>query len=189
MEPSIVVALVLVVGFTAIGSARAHRGRRPGDWMRQRGPSAVARGWPIRRPLVPVLVRPSRIAARVAPLSFLPPIEWGEVVVAPPPPGRVTAWQGDQFISPEDGWMELMLNCNQTASTLLLDVGGGPVQADWAEIVLANGDTQVVDFDQATLRPGLHSLLTFSRARRVDHVRIVAQATRNSARTGIQLAS
>ena len=50
------------------------------------------------------------------------------------------------------------------------------MQVDWAEVVFENGNSQVVDFSESTLGPGLYSLFDFHDGRRVDHVRMVARA-------------
>ena len=39
-----------------------------------------------------------------------------------------------------------------------------------------NGEAQVVDFNERTLRQGTYSLLDFTNGRKVDHVRVVARA-------------
>ena len=57
-----------------------------------------------------------------------------------------------------------------------MQVKEGQAQFDWAEVVFANGESQVVDFSERTYGDGLYSLLEFRDGRRVDHVRLVARA-------------
>ena len=70
---------------------------------------------------------------------------------------------------------------------LWYEVQNGKVQADWAEVVFANGETQVVDFSEHTQDPGLYPLLDFRNGRVVDHVRIVARAKTDDARVALRL--
>jgi hypothetical protein len=44
-----------------------------------------------------------------------------------------------------------------------------------------NGESQVVDFDKRTLNPGIYALLDCREGRRVDHVRMIAQARTDDA--------
>jgi len=60
---------------------------------------------------------------------------------------------------------------------LWLEVRDGRARVDWAEIVFSNGESQVVDFNDRSLSPGLYRLLDYRGERRVDHVRVVAMAT------------
>lgn len=153
----------------------------------RRGPHArtvvvVHRGWPLRRAPRAVVVRPARVAWRVAPAVFLAPVVWAPVVVATRPVGDGLAWEDAETLDKEDDWTEFSLNADSRGRKLYLDLGAGKAQLDWAEIVFENGDTQVVDFAEKTHKPGLYSLYDFRDGRRVDHVRMVARAKSDEAR-------
>lgn len=149
--------------------------------------SVVGRGFPIRRPPVPVIVRSRPFAFRIEPTLFLPPVVWTDVVVAAPPAPASILWRDEQPVLPADGWTEVTLDCNRDGSMLQLDVEDGAVNADWAEVVYGDGESQVVDFDGARLTPGLHTLLRLDPARHVDHVRMVLRAPRAAARVTLEL--
>ena len=89
-------------------------------------------------------------------------------------------------LSKGQDWTEVTLNCGRRGSQLWYEVNG-KVQADWAEVVFANGETQVVDFAESTQGAGLYPLLDFKGTRTVDHVRMVARAKTDDARVALRL--
>ena len=136
----------------------------------------VHRGWPLRRAHHVVVVRPARVAVRVAPAVFLAPVVFTPVIVAARPVGDVLAWEDAETLDKEEDWTEFTLNADSRGRKLYIEISAGRAQIDWAEIVFENGDTQVVDFAEKTHKPGLYSLFDFRDGRRVDHVRMVARA-------------
>jgi len=73
------------------------------------------------------------------------------------------------------------------AAPLFLEVKGR-AQVNFAEVVFDNGETQVVDFNDANLRTGVYQLLDFRDGRKVDHVRLVADAKSADAKLIVRMA-
>ena len=149
----------------------------------------VHRGWPLVRPARVVVVRPAVIAVRVTPRVYLRPVLWTSIAVtaATAPAPAMLAWTDGATLAENDDWTEFTLNVDQRGHRLWYEVTNGEVQADWAEVVFANGETQVVDFAEHTQGPGLYPLLDFANGRRIDHVRIVARATTPDAHVVLRL--
>ncbi len=149
----------------------------------------VHRGWPLRRPARVVVVRPARVVVRVTPGVYLAPMLFaGAVIAATSAPAHdVLAWEDGETISRAEDWTEFTLNCDTRGTRLWYEVVEGKVQADWAEIVFENGDTQVVDFAEKTHGTGLYPLLDFKDGRKVDHVRMVARAKTEAARIVLRM--
>jgi len=149
----------------------------------------VHRGWPLRRPARVVVVRPARVAVRVTPAVYLAPVMFTGAVVAATvaSSGDLLVWEDGETLTRNDDWTEFTLNSDSRGTRLWLEVASGTVQADWAEVVFANGDTQVVDFAERTQGPGLYPLLDFADGRMVDHVRMVARAKTPEARVVLKL--
>jgi hypothetical protein len=147
----------------------------------------VHRSFPLVRPLPHVYVRAPRVAFRVAPRVFLPPVVFGAVVVPVRPAANVVVWRQSESLGRDEGWTEFTLNVDQRGSKLLLDIDGGAAQISFAEVVFENGEAQVVDFNDSVHRQGLYSLLDFKDGRKVDHVRVVAKADSPSAEISLQL--
>ncbi len=146
----------------------------------------VRAGFPLRRTLPRVYVRPPRVAVRVAPRVFLPPLVFAATVVAAPRTA-VQVWRGSEKLDRDDDWTELTLNVDKRGSKLLLDIEGGAAAISFAEVVFDNGEARVVDFADKVHAPGVYSLLDFADGRKVDHVRFVARADESSAEVGFRL--
>jgi len=159
----------------------------------RRGPHrttvTVHRGFPLHRTLPGVYVRAPRVAVRVTPSVFLPPVVFGAVVVAERPAPGVRAWEDRAVLDRDEGWTEFTLNADRRGRQLLLDVSRGPAQISFAEVVFDNGETQVVDFADKVHHEGLFSLLDFRDGRKVDHVRIVAKADARESEVALVLVS
>ena len=147
----------------------------------------VHRGWPLHRPLRAVVIRPVRVAYRVAPAVFLPMVVWAGVVVASRPAPDVIVWEDSETINKDEDWTEFTLNCDSRGTQLWVEVAAGKAQFDWAEVVFENGDTRVVDMKEWTRGPGLYALLDFRDGRKVDHVRLVARAKSDEARIVLRM--
>jgi len=147
----------------------------------------VHRGWPIRRPLRTVIVRPARVSYRVEPVVFLPTAYWRGTVVRTEPMPDVMVWQDAETLSGAEDWTEFTLNAASRGTRLWLQVVDGRVQFDWAEVTFDNGDTRVVDMKGWTRGPGYYQLLDFPDGRGVDHVRVVARARSDEARVVLKM--
>ena len=168
--------LLLILGLSAFEPAFGARRVVVRRGPHRRTTVVVHRGWPIRRPLRAVVVRPVRVAYRVTPAVFLAPVVFTGVMVATAPAHDVMVWEDGETLAKDEDWTEFSLNCDNRGTKLWLQVVAGKAQFDWAEVVFENGDTQVVDFAERTHDVGLYSLLDFRDGRKVDHVRLVARA-------------
>ena len=139
------------------------------------GKVVVHTGFPIRRTLPLVVVRPPRVAIRVAPRVFVAPIVFRPVVVVRPAPTLVVWSQAESFV-PADEWTDVALTVGHPGTHLYFEVAGGPARVSFAEVVYADGETQVVDFADQSYSPGYYPVVTLERPRPVDHVRFVAFA-------------
>lgn len=148
----------------------------------------VHRGWPLARPARVVVVHPATMAVRVTPRVYLRPVVWTTMAVtAAAPTADALAWVDGATLVKADDWTEFTLNSGHRGTRLWYEVKSGKVQADWAEVVFANGETQVVDFAERTQGPGLYPLVDFKAGRTVDHVRMVARAKSDDARLALRL--
>jgi len=182
MKRAATLAVLCVLLIAAAAEARrvrvVHRGHR--------GTVVVHKGFPLHRSFPHVFVRASRVAVRVTPRVFLPSVAFGAVVVAAPA-ADVSVWRESEDLDRKDGWTEFTLNVDRRGSKLLLKIDEGPAQISFAEVVFENGEAQVVDFADKRQNQGIYSLLDFKDGRKVDHVRIVAQAARDSTEITVHL--
>lgn len=154
---------------------------------RHRTVVVVHRGWPLRRPMRTVVVRPAVVAVRVAPVVFLAPVVWTGVVVRSAPARNILVWEDGETLSEDDDWTEFTLNADCRGTRLWLEVVQGRAQFDWAEVVFDNGDTRVVDMKEWTRGPGYYELLDFKDGRKVDHVRVVSRSRSDEARIVLKM--
>jgi hypothetical protein len=188
MQRILAVSLFVLALFSLAPQSEAARVR-----VVRRGPHrttvVVHRGFPLHRGLPEVVVREPRVAIRVTPRVFLPPVVFGAVVVAERPAPGARVWEDRQVLMRDEGWTEFTLNADQRGRKLLLDVSRGPAQISFAEVVFENGETQVVDFADGVHHEGLFSLLDFRDGRKVDHVRVVAKADARESQVALVLVS
>lgn len=155
-----------------------------------RAPAVVHRDWPIRRPAPLVATRPARGSVRAQPLRFAPLTDFRTVLV-PPPRGGIApdrlAWEDGETLARNEGLVEFTLAGNASGRKFWLQVGDGRAEIDWAEIVFASGDAQVVDFHERTIPQGLYALIDFGEERKVDHVRMIARAMSSKTRLVLRL--
>ena len=135
----------------------------------------VRPGFPIRRTLPTVVVRPGPVV-RVTPRAYLPAVVFGAVVVASLPPANARVWASSEVLEDEDGWTDFTMNVDRRGTALLLEVERGTAQVSFAEVVFENGDAQVVDFNDRVHASGVYSLIDIPNGRKVDHVRVVAKS-------------
>lgn len=158
----------------------------------RRGPRrtlvVVRRGYPIHRRMHTVIIRRPNVVVRVQPAVFLPLVTWTTVTVVDRPAADHLEWQDSESLFHEEDWAETVFDCNHAGDKVYLEVTKGRVQFDFAEVVFANGECQVVDFSNGVRDPGLYSLLDFRDGRTVDHVRLIARATSDEAKVALLLA-
>jgi len=142
---------------------------------------------PIRRVLpAAVVVRPARRAVVVgAPLTFLPAVAWTPVV-APMPPRERLVWQDNEAISSEEGWVDTNFGIDDSGKALLLELNG-KADLNFAEVTFANGNVQVVDFNEKTHDTGVYKLLDFADGRHVKTVRILAKSESDETKMSVYL--
>jgi hypothetical protein len=177
-------AVILGLSFLVPLSATAERVVRV---KRPRTTIVVHNGFPIRRTLPSVVVVEPRVAFRVAASAFLPVVPFRAVVVATHLPASSLVWEDSQSLDRDDGWSDFTLNVDARGRALYLEVRGR-VQLSFAEVVFDNGETQVVDLADATLKNGVYLLLDFKDGRKVDHVRLVAAAKSKDAKVIVRMA-
>ena len=129
---------------------------------------------PIRRRLpATVVVRPARRAVAVtAPLVFLPALRWTAPVVTLPAREHL-AWQDSEVIEEDEGWVDTNFGIDSAGNALFLEVKG-KAELNFAEVTFANGNVQVVDFNDETHDSGIYKMLDFADGRHVKTVRILA---------------
>ena len=150
---------------------------------------AVRTGFPIHRTFPQVVVRAPRVAVRVAPRVYLPPVAFGAVVVAAPIPPDRQVWSDDEDLDRDDEWTDFTMNVDKMGSRLLLQVDHAPAQVSFAEVVFDNGEARVVDFSDKVHRQGVYELLDFAQPRKVDHVRIIGKAAGDETELTLHLVS
>jgi hypothetical protein len=170
--------------------------------VKKRVPVIIPKNWPLKRAPRAVIVRPPRRGGghiRVEPRVFLPTIVFGGVVVSRRYERRYRhdddrrhgysreslVWEDSETLFGEDEWTEFTLDCDARGAKLWFEVLNGRLQADWAEVVFDNGEVQVVEFPERTLAPGIYQLLDFRDGRRVEYVRMVAQAASREAKVSL----
>lgn len=183
------VLLLVVFGLQTVEPAFAARRVVVRHGARHRTTVVVHRGWPLRRPARVVIVHPPRVVVRVQPAVFLAPVVFTGVVIAAAsvPAHDLMVWEDSESLDKADNWTEFTLNADSRGTKLWLEVQGGKVQFDWAEVVFENGDTRVVDFAERTYGEGIYSLLDFRDGRKVDHVRVVARAKSKEAKVILRM--
>jgi hypothetical protein len=178
---SLLLALAVVAAAPPARAAHVRVVHRP-----NRAVVRVGVGFPVRRPLPHVVVRTPVVAVRVAPRAYLPRVAFTAAVVAAPVAAAV-AWHNAETLARNEEWTDFTFNIDRRGTGLLLDIGRGPAQVSFAEVVFENGETQVVDFDDREHKIGVYSLLDFKNGRKVDHVRVVAKANADGTTVGVHL--
>ena len=147
----------------------------------------VRPGHPIRRALpATVVVRPThRLVAVRAPLVFLPALAWRATVVSLPARERLV-WQDSETITREEDWVDTNFGIDSSGDALFLDISGR-AKLNFAEITFANGNVQVVDFNEVTHDTGVYKLLDFTDGRQVATVRILAKSESDDAKLSVYL--
>ena len=183
MKRTLSIALLSTLILTTAAEAARVRVRKG---PRGRTHVTVRTGFPIHRTLPTVVVRPAPVV-RVAPRVYLAPVAFTAVVAASLPTNR--AWRDSEELEREDGWTDFTMNVDRRGTRLLLDIERGSAQISFAEVVFENGEAQVIDFNDRVHRAGVYSLLDFRDGRKVDHVRMVAKASRENTQIRLHLVS
>ncbi len=168
-------SFVLVLALFAPSDATAQR-RRVVRVRHPRVALVVRPGHPIRRAFpAAVVVRPARRVIVVnAPLVFAPAVVWTATIAARPEREHLV-WEDSETIDRDDGWVDTNYGVDATGNALFLEIGGR-AELNFAEVTFANGNVQVVDFNERTHKSGLYKLLDFADGRQVMTVRLLAQS-------------
>jgi hypothetical protein len=189
VKKTFVIAIIATMFLSIAGDADAARVVRTrttrGRTTRVR--VTVRPGFPIRRTLPNVVVRPG--AVRIAPRTYLGAVAFTAAALATLPPANARAGSGAENLDREDGWTDFTLNLDRRGTGLLLEIDRGAAEISFAEVVFENGEAQVVDFDERVQPRGVYSLLDFRDGRKVDHVRFVAKAQAADAVIRVHLVS
>jgi hypothetical protein len=147
----------------------------------------VHRGHPLRRALpASVVVRPARRAVVVgAPRVFLPSLVWRPTTAVLPSGDRLV-WQDSEAITHDEGWVDANFGVDSEGNSLFLGING-KTRLNFAEITFANGNVQVMDFNEKTHGDGIYRLLDFADGRQVKTVRLLAKSESGEAKLAVYL--
>lgn len=136
-----------------------------------------------------VTVRTTRPApvVRVTPRVHLAPVVFTATVVRTIPSNQV--WHDSEELERREGWTEFVMNVDRRGDRMFLEIDRGKAEISYAEVVFESGEAQFVDFNDREYGPGVYSLLDFRDGRKVDHVRVVAQAESREAEITLRLTS
>ena len=82
--------------------------------------------------------------------------------------------------------MDANFGVDDSGNALFLDLSG-KTALNFAEVVFANGNVQVVDFNARSHAPGFYRLLDFNDGRHVKTVRILAKSETDSTKLTVYL--
>jgi hypothetical protein len=144
-------------------------------------------GHPLRRVLpATVVFRPAhRLVTVGAPLLFLPSLAWSHTVVTLPARERLV-FEDSEKIERDEGWVDTNFGIDGVGNALFLNIDG-KAKLNFAEVTFANGNVQVVDFNEQTRDSGIYRLLDFADGRRVSTVRILAASESDDAKLTVYL--
>ena len=184
--------LGLVIATAALSSTIAYAQKHRRVVHPVRHPVARARlvrhpGHPVRRVLpANVVVRNARRTVVVrAPLRYLPAFRWRPALVTLPPRERVV-WQDTQAIARDEEWVDVNYGVDGKGSALVLDLDG-EANLNYAEVTFANGNVQVVDFDEQTHGKGTYKLLDLGADQHVMTVRLLAKSESDDTKLAVYL--
>ena len=180
--------LALVVTWLAAPSAQAQRRRVVVTHRTRTRTTLVVRpGHPIRRVLpAAVVVHPARTAVVVrAPLVYLPALAWTAAVVTLPPRERLV-WQDTETVEKDDGWVDSNFGIDGIGDALFLSIDG-KARLNFAEVTYANGNVQVVDFNEKTHKTGIYKLLDLAGDRHIMTVRLLTKSEADETRLAVYL--
>ena len=188
---SIVFAVALFVLLAATGSMAqrrravvVHPARHP---VAARHALVVRTGHPIHR-LLPreVVVRSARRTVLVrAPLRYLPALTWRAAFVTLPARERIV-WQDTETITRDEEWVDTNYGVDGNGNTLFLDLNG-KAQLNFAEVTYANGNVQVVDFNEQSFSSGTYTLVDLGAGEHIMTVRILAKSETDDTKLAVYL--
>jgi hypothetical protein len=132
------------------------------------------------------VVRPAHRTVVVrAPLVYLPAQAWTRTVVVMPPSERLV-WQDSETIARDEGWVDNNFGVDSDGNALFLNING-KARLNFAEVTFANGNVQVVDFNDQTQGTGIYKLLDFGDGRHVSTVRLLAMSESDNTKLAVYL--
>jgi hypothetical protein len=184
--------LGLVIATAAMSSTTGYAQKHRRVVHPVRHPVARARlvkhpGHPIRRVLpANVVVRSAHRTVVVgAPLRYLPAFRWRPALVTLPPGERVV-WQDTQSIARDEEWVDVNYGVDGNGSALVLDLDG-EAKLNYAEVTFANGNVQVVDFEEQSHEKGTYKLLDLGADQHVMTVRVLAKSESDETKLAVYL--
>jgi hypothetical protein len=102
------------------------------------------------------------------------------------PPGERLVWQDSESIARDEGWVDANFGIDESGTALFLNIDG-KTTLNFAEITFANGNVQVVDFNERIHGSGIYKLLDFADGRHVKTVRMLAKSESDMTRLAVYL--
>jgi hypothetical protein len=102
------------------------------------------------------------------------------------PSGEHAVTEERTTIESDEGWVDTNFGIDNSGNSLFLDLNGSAL-LNFAEVTFANGDVQVVDFNEKTHGTGVYKLLDFAQERRVMTVRILAKSESDETKLAVYL--
>ena len=131
-------------------------------------------------------MRPAhRLVTVRAPLVYLPSVAWRAATVSLPGRERLV-WQDSETITRDEDWVDTNFGIDSDGNALFLDIDGR-TRLNFAEVTFANGNVQVVDFNEQTHGSGIYKLLDFADGRHVSTVRILAKSESDETKLAVYL--
>ena len=102
------------------------------------------------------------------------------------PPRERIVWQETETIAREEEWVDTNYGVDGSGHELVLDLQG-QAKLNFAEVTFANGNVQVVDFDEQSHGNGTYKLLDLSADQHVMTVRLLARSESDDTKVSVYL--
>ena len=102
------------------------------------------------------------------------------------PPRERIVWQETETIAREEEWVDTNYGVDGSGHELVLDLQG-QAKLNFAEVTFANGNVQVVDFDEQSHGNGTYKLLDLSADQHVMTVRLLAKSESDDTKVSVYL--
>jgi hypothetical protein len=102
------------------------------------------------------------------------------------PPRERLVWQDAEAITKDEGWVDAGFGIDAAGDALYLGIDG-KAKLNFAEVTFANGNVQVIDFNEKTHKTGIYKLLDFRDNRHVMTVRMLTKSEPSSTRLAVYL--
>ena len=89
-----------------------------------------------------------------------------------------------RLLTEDEGWGDASFGIDAAGAALYLDING-KAKLNFAEVTFANGNVQVVDFNEKTHKTGIYKLLDFRDDRHVMTVRLLTKSESDSTRLAV----